>query len=642
MCGIFGILNLDGGRPVDEREGIACTDSLRHRGPDDSGFFSTPEIFLGHRRLSIIDLHTGRQPIFNDDGSRCIVYNGEIFNYREIRQELLALGYRFATSSDTEVVLHAHAAWGTACVDRFRGMFAFAIWDQKTKTLFLARDRLGVKPLFIARCDGRLYFASEMKAILRADGFPRRIDMDALGAYFSLSYIPAPLTVFQDIRKLPAGHLLLARDRKITVRPYWDIHFLPNRRRSEEQTIEQFLHLFEESVRLRLVSDVPLGGFLSGGVDSGAVVATMSRLGTEPVRTFCMGFGGNVGGYLDERGLARQIASRYRTQHKEFEVVPAVSGILDEIVGAFDEPFADHSTIPTWYLCRNARKDVKVALSGLGGDEAFGGYERYLGFRLSNIYNRLPLSVREDFLRPMVEALPERADGHYTINHLKRFVRCASQGEGERYYGFLSRLNGGRYANLFTDTRFGSSLDASRDLILNHFNAENAEDPMDKVFYTDIKTYLPEDVLACTDRISMRHSLEVRVPFIDHRLLEFCATIPHQMKVRLRQKKYLLRQAVRPLLPAGIFGHRKQGFVGPLGRWLQTDLQAYVRTMLEKKNLERHGLFDPKVVGDILDDHAGRVENNDKLIWSMVVFQSWFNTYVDGQMPGGGGESTRH
>ncbi|MFA5515346.1 MAG: asparagine synthase (glutamine-hydrolyzing) [Desulfuromonadales bacterium] len=637
MCGIFGVLNVTGGPPVDKEEGIRCTDSLHHRGPDDSGCYATPEVFLGHRRLSIIDLETGHQPIFNEDGSRCIVFNGEVFNYMEIRRELADLGHHFTTRSDSEVVLHAWEAWGADCLDRFRGMFSFAIWDEKRKQLFIARDRLGIKPLFIARRGHRLCFASEMKALLPMAGFSPRIDTDALAAYFTLSYIPAPLTIFSDIRKLPAGHYLLVKDGTVGIRQYWDVHFRPDYGRSEQQTIDGFLQRFEESVRLRLISDVPVGGFLSGGVDSGAVVATMSRLGGEPVRTFCMGFGGDIGGYLDERDLARRIAERHGAVHKEFEVIPEVGGILGGIVGAFDEPFADHSTIPTWYLCQMARRDVKVALSGLGGDEAFGGYERYLGFKISAAYNRLPWAVREKVVRRLVDLLPERADGHYTVNHLKRFVRSASEEGGERYFGFLSRFNGGRYAGLFADAgRFGASLDSCRTLVLDRFNAANADDPLDKVFYCDIKTYLPEDVLACTDRISMRHSLEVRVPFVDHQLLEFCATIPHRMKVRLRQKKYLLRRAVRHLLPEEVFHRRKQGFVGPLARWLQSDLQAYVREMLSEKHLSRHGLFNPRVVQSILDDHAGRIENNDKLIWSLVVFQSWYATYIEGQTPGGG------
>lgn len=627
MCGIFGVLKLDGVLDREESFLSRATDLLIHRGPDASGQFLNPQVYLGHRRLSIIDLHTGDQPMFNEDGSVCVIFNGEIYNFQEIRRDLEARGHLFKTNSDTETIVHAYEEWETSCVDRFRGMFAFAIWDQKRQKLFAARDRLGIKPFFYGTYEGQFFFASEMKAILHQRTFPREMDQDALAAYFTLGYIPAPWTIFRHIRKLPAGHTLEIENGGMRIRPYWDIQFQPDRSKSEKYFIDGFMGLLEEAVSLRMISDVPLGAFLSGGIDSGTIVALMARHATEPINTCCMGFGGDVGGYLDERAFAREVASRYGCDHREYVVDPDPRGILEDIVRSFDEPFADHSTIPSYYLCKATREKVTVALSGLGGDEAFGGYERYLGFRLSSLYNRIPWFLREKVLRALIEQIPERADGHYTVNHLKRFVRSAGKPQDLRYLGFITMGNGG---HLFSDSAgYQQGLERVADLYLHYFNSENASDPMDRVFYCDIKTYLPEDILACTDRMSMAHSLEVRVPFIDHKLLEFCAGIPSEMKVGWRTKKRILRDASSPLLPESVTRHRKQGFVGPMTKWLRTDLRPFALRILSEKNLNRHGLLDAKSVARVMEDHFNRREINDRLIWALIVFQAWFEHYME-------------
>jgi asparagine synthase (glutamine-hydrolysing) len=585
MCGIFGIVAPGVKQGYLERS----TSTLTHRGPDDTGYHLDEHIGLGHRRLSIIDVAGGRQPIYNEDRSKVIVFNGEIFNHLEIREKLISQGHRFSTLSDTETILHAYEEHGEECVHLLRGMFAFAIWDLRNRSLFLVRDRLGIKPLFYSHLNGRFSFASEMKAILADDRVPREIDELALTAYFNLSYIPGELTIYSSIRKLLPGHALTFKDGSVRVKKYWDLHFSPDYSKNEKYFTTRFMDLLQEAVRIRLMSEVPLGAFLSGGVDSSTIVALMSRVSVDPVNTFCMGFGGDVGGYLDERGYARQVAERYGTRHREYEVLPKAEGLVETIVRSFDEPFADDSAIPSYFVCKVARENVTVALSGLGGDEVFAGYERHLGFALSSKYQALPSLLRNSIIRPLVERLPERSDGHYTVNHMKRFVRSAGLPPGERYFGFLTKLSPVLRNGFFQNSRrSGEHFDACRELFLRHFSSENVEasaDSLDRALYCDLKTYLPEDILAVTDRMSMHHALEVRVPFLDHVFLEFCATIPPEMKLKGLRKKHLLKTAVRPYLPKEVIDHRKQGFTAPMTRWLKNELKPYVLDMLSEKNL---------------------------------------------------------
>lgn len=629
MCGIFGVV----GEGIDQAFLERATTTLAHRGPDDAGYYQDRYIGLGQRRLSIIDLSGGKQPIFNEDRTRMVICNGEVFNHVALRDQLIGRGHCFATGSDSETILHAYEEWGEACVERLRGMFAFAIWDSKERTLFVGRDRLGIKPLFYSHRGGRFCFASEMKAILADPAFPRVIDEQALAAYFSLSYIPGELTIYQDIRKLLPGHTLTVKDGEVRIRKYWDLHPAPDRGKSEQYFIDGCMALLTEAVDIRLMSEVPLGAFLSGGIDSSTVVALMSMVSEQPVNTFCMGFGGDVGGYLDERVYARQVVERYRTNHREYEVQPEAEGLVETIVRAFDEPFADDSAIPSYFVCKLARENVTVALSGLGGDEVFTGYERHLGFALSSRYGRLPSALRESLIRPLVERLPERADGHYTINHMKRFVRGASLPPAERYFGFLSKLNPSVRGSFFNDgKRFDGHLQACQDLMLAHFrssNVEGAPDSLDRALYCDLKTYLPEDILAVTDRMSMHHALEVRVPFLDHVFLEFCATIPPEMKLKGLRKKHLLKTAVKKYLPPEVISHRKQGFVGPMTRWLKNELKPLVLETLAEKNLRKHDLLNPGTVRRVLDEHFSGREIHDTLIWSMVIFQTWYNLYME-------------
>lgn len=631
MCGIAGIYALDDTPLAHDGLVEQMTMTLVHRGPDEFGYHRDRRAALGHRRLSIIDLSTGQQPIYNEDRSVSVVFNGEIYNFEETRRHLIAAGHRFATRSDTETIVHAYEEWGEACVERFRGMFAFAIRDERSDTLLLARDRFGKKPLFYASYGGRFVFASEMKAILADPRFTRGIDEEALAAYFMLSYIPAPLTIFKGIRKVLPGHTLTIRRGRIEERRYWDLVFRPDRRRREADLMDELRGRIDEAVRIRLMSEVPLGAFLSGGIDSSAVVAFMAMSGDAPVNTFTIGFAGDAGGREDERRYARMTSERYRTRHHEYEVRPDLHGIIDAIVRGFDEPFADDSTIPSYFVCQTARRHVTVALSGLGGDEAFLGYERYLGFRLGQWFSRVPAAVRGGVIRPLVGWLPEPRSGGNRINHLKRFVRAASDDEALRYLGFVSKIAPEYRPRLFRDGR-GRLRDAeaaAQERFLAHYRQAPADDPLDRLLYCDIKTYLPDDILALTDRVSMCHSLEVRVPFLDHELFEFAATIPADVKMKRLQKKHLLKKSLAALLPGPVLSHRKQGFVGPMARWLKTDLRPQILDVLSPQSLARHGLFDGTTVSRILTDHFDGRETNDTLIWSLVVFQAWFDRYVD-------------
>jgi asparagine synthase (glutamine-hydrolysing) len=631
MCGICGIYFTEGTPPEGRHEIEALTRTIRHRGPDDSGYHVDGRVALGFRRLSIIDVSGGHQPIYNEDRTVSVIFNGEIYNFHDIRSRLIADGHVFRTNSDTETIVHAYEAWGDQCVERFRGMFAFALRDERNDRLLLARDRFGKKPVFYAQYGGKFVFASEMKAILADPAFDRRLDQEALASYFMLSYIPAPLTIFRGIRKLLPGHVLTIEGGRLRERRYWGLSFRPDRRRREADVIEELNARLADAVRIRLMSEVPLGAFLSGGIDSSAVVAYMARASETPVNTFTIGFTGDTGSFDDERKYAAMVAERYRTNHREMAVRPHVADVMEAIVGSFDEPFADDSMVPSYFVCKLAREHVTVALTGLGGDEAFCGYERYLGFHLSQYFNRLPGWFRSGAVLPLVNSLGEPRGGGTRINHLKRFVRSSGEEEARRYLGFVLKIGPAYQDSLFAAASgIGpETMAAVERRFMAHYDGADAEDSLDRVFSCDVHTYLADDILALTDRLSMCHSLEVRVPFLDHELFEFCATIPSEMKLKWFRKKYLLKKALRHVVPEPILSHRKQGFVGPMAQWLRGDLRSYTEQVLSRRELARHGLLDQTTVGRILDDHLAGRETNDTLIWSLVVFQVWYNLYMD-------------
>lgn len=600
---------------------------LLRRGPDDGGVFSGAGAGLAMRRLGIIDLAGGRQPIRNEDGTVWAVCNGEIYNYRELRAALRQRGHRFRTDADTEVIVHLYEEHGDEMVHHLRGMFAFALWDARRNRGLIARDRLGIKPLFHAQVGGALLFGSEIKAILASNLVDRDLDHQALDAFIAFTYIPAPLTVYRAIRKLEPGHLLVYESGRVEQRRYWDVDFSrTDHEIDDREWIERFDAAIEDAVTSHLVSDVPVGAFLSGGIDSSLVVAYMSRHLDEPVKTFTMGFDGARNPLIDERPLAALVAASHGCEFHEHAVRPDFREIVGDIVAAFDEPFADDSVIPSYYVSRLARQRVKVALSGLGGDELFAGYERYSGMHLSEYYARLvPESLHRQVIEPMVQRLPEPAHGGGRVNHAKRFAAAVMQSPAERYLGFVSTIPARERRLLFTPDVAGMiDFDATDRIITDLYERCDAPDDLTRALYVDLKTYLPEDILALSDRLGMWHSLEIRVPLIDHQLVELSARLPTCYKLDWRHKKILLKRIAARRLPAEVIGHRKQGFESPMAAWLREELSEYARDVLSPRRMNDTGLFDGGYVHAKLQEHLVGRHKNNKLLFSLIMFQEWY------------------
>lgn len=596
---------------------------LRHRGPDDEGYYLGDRVALGMRRLSIIDLPGGHQPISNEDRSIWVVFNGEIYNYRELRQELEQRNHQFSTSSDTEVLVHLYEDFGDECVSRLRGMFAFALWDDRRQRLLLARDRLGIKPLYYREHDGTLAFASEMKALLAVDGVDRTLNLEAVSAFFTFMYVPGPTTIYEGIHEVPPAHLGVWSDGTFRLSRYWELRPQPDAGKPLAFFTEGLLHHLKEAIRLHLVSDVQVGAFLSGGIDSSAVVALMAQVSGARPKTITVGFTTEESGF-DERPFAREVADRFATDHCECLLSPQVEDILPAIIGALDEPFADSSMIPTFVICQAARQWVTVALSGLGGDELFGGYERYRGALLADYYRRVPGGLRRGFIDRIVRALPESRNGGRWAGRLKRFVEGTDLTLSDRYQRYIAAFDDADKTDLFSD-------DLRHELHRRDWSrtapamgsAYDDYDPLDRMLFTDMHTYLPNDLLRMTDRLSMCHSLEVRVPFLDHKLIEFVATIPAAYKLKRWQKKHVLIRALDGTLPAQVLGRRKQGFSVPLSRWLRGPLRDLVRSYLAGPRLRQLGLFRPAAVARILEEHEQGVKNHESRIWALLSFVLW-------------------
>jgi asparagine synthase (glutamine-hydrolysing) len=626
ICGFFG----EAIRPADNRL-ERMNNTLVRRGPDESGSFRGLGVGLAMRRLSIIDLASGRQPIHNEDSTVWVVFNGEIYNYRELRTGLQQRGHRFETNSDTEVLVHLYEEYGDNLVHHLRGMFAFALWDMRRRRGLIARDRLGIKPLFYAQVGSTLLFGSEIKTILASGLVGQELDYQALDAFITYTYVPAPLTIYREVRKLEPGHLLVWESGNVKDQQYWDLDVSqPDRNTDEQEWVKRFHYTIEDAVNSHLVSDVPIGAFLSGGIDSSLVVALMSRHVDDPVQTFTIGFGGTRNTLIDERPLAKEVAARYGCNFHEYAVQADFREIVGDIVNAFDEPFADDSVIPSYYVSQFTRSSVKVAMSGLGGDELFAGYERYSGMLLSQYYLRLmPGSLHRQLIQPLVQRLPESQKGGDHIDHAKRFANSALLSPAERYLGFVSTLNSWERHRLYNlETTKKIDFDATDCLVTEPFERCAALDDLTRALYVDMKTYLPEDILALSDRLSMWHSLEVRVPLVDHRLVELSTQLPTSYKVDWYRKKILLKRIATRYLPAKILKHRKQGFESPMAAWLRNDLIDYARRTLSPDRLGASGLFDVDYVAERLEEHlAGRRKNN-KLLFSLIMFQEWYERHV--------------
>jgi asparagine synthase (glutamine-hydrolysing) len=632
MCGIVGIVHRDAARPVDPEVIRTMCAAIRHRGPDDEGVYASGPVGLGMRRLSIIDLAGGKQPITNEDGSQVIVFNGEIYNYRALQRELADHGHRLRTSSDTETIVHLHEERGPAAVESLRGMFAFAIWDERAHSLLLARDRFGIKPLYYVVAPWGLAFASELKALVAAGLTSRALDWDALDTYFQLGYIPAPASPFADVRKLPPGHWLQWRATgEVVVHQYWD---LPRQADAAPPDVEaRLLEWLDESVSAHLVSDVPIAAFLSGGLDSSAVVASMALAsnGNGMPQAFTAQYHGSDAAAADETDLARRLADRYGVPLNVVDITPDVRDTFEPIIRALDEPHADDSAIPTWSLSQAVGQSHKVALTGIGGDELFAGYRRHLGLVAAERYARLPHPLRRLAART-AQLLPDSvARGGLTIDRLKRFLRVGDEGTAERYLDILSRaddaLRRPLYAAGLRDTIGG---DAARD----HFRRLERDgpprrDPLTSALYFDYRTYLADDILALSDRLSMAHSLEIRVPFVDHALVEKVFPLPASVKVGRWEHKRLLRRALADRLPRGHFKAPKRGFVGPTAAWLRHELRPLLEDELSAARTRRHGYFDPTAVAKLSADHFSRRHNREGILWALLCFSTWHRVYVE-------------
>ncbi|MFP5263028.1 MAG: asparagine synthase (glutamine-hydrolyzing) [Blastocatellia bacterium] len=626
MCGIAGMCGPETGMSAAESRDVLSRMCrvIEHRGPDDEGFYVEGGTALGMRRLSIIDLFTGHQPITNEDGSLWIVFNGEVYNFREIREGLVARGHVFQSNTDTEVILHLYEERGEDCVEPLRGMFAFAIWDARDRSLFLARDRVGVKPLHYTLAGGTLVFASEIKSLLQHPAVRREVNAEAISDFLSFGYVPDPASAFAGVAKLPAGHTLTFKDGKVTTRRYWDFQYADGAAagpaRDERYYTARLLDLLDESIKLRLVSDVPLGAFLSGGIDSSAVVAMMARHMGRPVKTFSIGFSESS---FDELHYARIAARHFNSDHHEFVVTPDVCKIVEEVVWHHDEPFADVSSIPTYIVSKMAREHVKVVLSGDGGDELFAGYERYVIDRSRERFARIPRFVRKNVMLKVSSAMPRAAYG-------KNFLRNISLDAGERYIDSLSLLNRQSKSELISG-EFKRSLGAhdSSEQFERLLAASNSSVQINRLLYLDSKTYLPGDILTKVDRMSMAHSIEAREPLLDHKLIEFVQTIPASLKLRGLETKHVLKRALEGLVPREIINRPKQGFGVPINKWLNNDLRELLGDTLTDRRTRQRGYFDAGAVDALLDEHRRGRRDHALQLWGLLTLELWHRAFID-------------
>ncbi len=628
MCGITGFISADRDASRPEREMLLermCS-VIVHRGPDEQGTLVQGRAALGMRRLSVIDLKSGQQPIFSEDGRLAIVFNGEIYNYREICSELVARGHRFKTNSDTEVIVHAFEEYGEECLNRLRGMFAFAIWDFRSESLFIARDRVGKKPLFYTVTDGgEFVFGSELKTLLVHGRTPPEVDLEALDAYLTFGYVPEEFCILGKVRKLLPGHFLTFRDGAVTTEKYWDFDLTcTSPARSEAEWSELLIAKLREAVEVRLVSEVPLGAFLSGGIDSSTVVGLMSQLSDRPVKTFSIGFNEDS---FDELKFARVAAKHFGTEHHEFVVTPDLFELIDEIVWHFDEPFADQSALPTYMLSNMAREHVTVVLSGDGGDELFAGYSRYAVEMGRDRFSRVPRLFREAVFRGASAALPHNGPGknllyNISLDPVDRYIDSISTFNGPRKKllysdGLAAVLNGGGFAGEKVFKRFASSMPEG--------------DPVGRLLFLDSKTYLPGDILTKVDRMTMASSLEARVPLLDHELIELVAGMPSNIKMKGLEMKHILKKAVAGLVPPEILGRAKQGFGVPIGEWINARLGVRMVEDLNAQRTRERGYFDHSYLATLLSEHASGRRDHSNPLWALWMLELWFRRYIDTQ-----------
>ncbi len=627
MCGITGFVNANGNavnRPILE----AMNRAIIHRGPDDDGFYVSKNVGLAMRRLSIIDVAGGQQPIHNTDKTKWIVFNGEIYNYQSLRDDLEKRGHRFYTKSDTEVVVHLYDEYGADCLTHLRGMFALAIWDETEKTLFLARDRVGKKPLLYShQTSGDLIFGSEFQAVLKHPVISREVDNDAIDSYMSYLCVPAPQTAFKQIRKLEPGHWLRWKDGQIETRRYWQPDFSKKIKITEEEAIEETTRILRESTRLRLISEVPLGAFLSGGVDSSAVVALMAQESDQRVKTFSIGFEEED---FSELKYAKRVAEHVGAEYNEFIVRPNALEVIPDLVEHYGEPYADSSAIPTYYVAKETRKYVTVALNGDGGDESFAGYERYAAMRIADNYDRIPHALKKIFIEAPINLMPTSELKRSRFRDAKRFLQAANLPRTERYFRWVSSFNSDTKPELYTRDFAASVSGKNASALLDKwFAAANGTGTLDATLLTDQMTYLPNDLLVKVDIASMANSLEARSPFLDHNLIEFAASLPENIKMRGLETKSLLKKVAARLVPKDVVYRRKMGFGVPIGKWFRGEMKDFVRgVLLSEKSLKR-GIVKPEILERYVNEHTSASRDHSFQLWTLLMLELWFQRFID-------------
>jgi asparagine synthase (glutamine-hydrolysing) len=627
MCGIVGFVNANSraaSRELLERMNAR----IIHRGPDEDGFFVHESVALAMRRLAIIDLKGGQQPIYNRDKSSVIVFNGEIYNFQELRDDLESRGHVFYTNCDTEVIVHLYDEFGADCVDHLRGMFAFAIWDTRDRSLFLARDRVGKKPVLYAhRPNGDLVFGSEFTALLAHPDISREVDRHAIDSYLSYLCVPAPQTAFKQIRKLEPGHWLRWKDGRIETKRYWQPDFSKKIRISEEEAIEETTRILREATKLRLISEVPLGAFLSGGVDSSTVVALMAEASTQPVKTFSIGFEEQD---FSELKYAKRVAEHIGAEYNEFIVRPNALEVLPVLVEHYGEPYADSSAIPTYYVSKETRRYVTVALNGDGGDESFAGYERHAAMRIAEMYHRFPKLFRELLIEKPIGLFPTSELKRSRVRDAKRFLQAASLPKTERYFRWMSTFNRDAKRELYTKDFSEAVSDQNPSAFLDRwFGAANGSGVLDATLLTDQMTYLPNDLLVKVDIASMANSLEARSPFLDHKVIEFAASLPENLKMKRFETKSLLKKVAARLVPPEVVYRRKMGFGVPIGSWFRGEMKDFVRgVLLSEKSLKR-GIARPEMIERYVTEHTGGQRDHTFQVWTLLMLELWFQRFID-------------
>ena len=629
MCGICGVYLYSGPEPISGHVLGNMLSSIRHRGPDDEGTYVESDVALGMRRLSIIDLAGGKQPIHNEDGSVVVVFNGEIYNYRELTRQLQQRGHQFTTASDTEVIVHLYEEAGEECVQQLRGMFSFALWDARRRRLLLVRDRLGIKPLYYAQCGGCLVFGSEIKALLRHPAVEASLNLEGLGHFLSLKYVPAPQTMFAGIRALPPGHMLVCDSSGPRVRPYWRLSFpsVAASDRREESYAEQLEALLKESVKLHLVSDVPFGAFLSGGIDSSTIVALMSQFLDKPVKTFAVGFDGD-GTSFSELPYARLVAERYATDHHEI----CIRGrdfvdMAEKVVWHLDQPIADEATVANYMVAALAARHVKMVLTGEGGDELFAGYARHAGDKLSPLFGRVP-AVAKTLAQACVARLPGLRRPKIAL-----YALCQTN-EAARLASWFPLFNAEMKSALLTeDVKAALHGSSAERLFADHLARTDATGPLNRMLYLDTALWLPDDLLARGDKTSMAASLEARVPLLDHKLVEFAATLPAHLKVRGLTRKYLLKQVARGWLPPQIIHRRKKGFPVPVSLWFRKEARSFLRDVLSPSAVRRRGLFNCHYVQTLIEENETGFADHGSLLWALLNVELWHQMFIDSAAP---------